>query len=127
MGYCSCLPTYTPGTPGSSTPVCPPGCLQAQSFIQPTEQGLVCNDVYTVDLTTLTDTGSCENVVYSIMTAPVPAVAGYTLIGSVFTFTLTDTVVPEGAYIEFEYKMKCSDDARSVSGSIQLYIITNCP
>ena len=127
MSYCSCLPIYTPGGPGQpSTPVCPPGCLQAKSFIQPTEQGLECEDIYTVDLTTLTDAGNCENITYSIISDP--SVEDYSLVGSVFTFTLNDTTEPDpgGVYIEFVYKMSCDDDPRSVSGSIQLYIISKC-
>lgn len=118
---CSCLPTYTPGNP---TPTCPEGCMRAESVIYPLAEGLEYLEEKEVDLTALTNAGSCENVTYSI--------SGYD--PSYFTVTILDGVVTirnvailpfvAGTYQDFIYTMSCDDDVRSVAGTISIYIIS---
>lgn len=123
MARCSCLPTYNPPG-GGGNPVCPEGCMRAESVIYTLAEGLEYLEEKEVDLTALTDAGSCENVTYSV--------SGYN--PTYFTASILDGVVTvrnvavlpfvAGTYQEFTYTMTCDDDIRSVSGTFSIYIIS---
>lgn len=117
MGYCSCLPVYTPGGGGNPpTPTCPPGCLQAASVIFPTEEALPCGQIRVVNLLELTDPGNCGAVTFSV-SGPIDL----TLINESLTI-LNDAT--ETGYVTITYTMTCTNDPRSVSGTIQVYVIS---
>ena len=123
---CSCLPTYTPGPGGPSSPVCPPECLQAASIIMPTEQGLGCNDSVSYDLTELTDPGNCSNVSFSIYDVSTDDIT-VSLVGTTLTITNDATTIGlAGTYVIVEYFMNCEDDIRGIVGFLHLYLTDVC-
>lgn len=125
---CSCLPTYTPGTPTPTTPICPPECLQAGSVIKTMEEGLDCNDTLIVNLTEITDPGSCENITFSVYSVSNPGTAtlSASIVGSTLTITNDATQGIVGEYVTVEFLMDCEDDIRSVVGFVQVYVNESC-
>lgn len=101
--------------------------MRAESVIYPLAEGLEFGEDKVVDLTALTDAGSCENVTYSVTGYDVNTF-GIVLVDGIAT--VTNEAIDSGmagTYQEFTYVISCDDDVRSVSGTISIYIITTEP